>query len=252
MRIAFITDLHLDAEGVKPQAIDVRQNFLNALKFLAERKPTCLVIGGDVCYETPNRAVYEWVKKQLDGLPFPYYLIAGNHDNSVMLAEVFNLTHHLHGSELYYAVPLEGRPTLFLDTAKGQLSPTQWTWLREYMAALRDNNLLVFMHHPPLPADVRFMDEHYAFRQPDEFLELVQDLPCHAVVVCGHYHVEKVQQRGNLLTLLSPSTFYQMKQDTPTFAFDHFGVGIRIIDLTTHGTSSTVHYLNDQPNQVAT
>ncbi len=243
MRIAFLTDLHLDAEGVLPQGIDVRKNFCAALAYLSKQKPDGLVIGGDVCCETPDRAVYAWVREQLDQLPFPYYAIAGNHDDSVMMAEVFDLTHHLQGTELYYALPLEGRPTLFLDTAKGRLSPAQWTWLREYLTVLRDNNLLVFMHHPPLPADVQFMDTHYPFEQPDEFLALMRDMPCHVIVVCGHYHVEKIVQRGNLLTLLSPSTFYQMQQDTPAFAYDHFRVGIREINLTTHGTNSTVHYL---------
>ena len=243
MRIAFITDLHIGADGEKPQGVDVRQNFLNALNFLPEIKPACVVIGGDICLETGDRAVYEWAKQRLDELPYPYYIIAGNHDESPMMAEAFNLTHHLHGSELYYALPLEGHPALFLDTAKGRMSPAQWTWLREYMAALSGNNLLVFMHHPPLPADVCYMDANYAFSQSDEFYDLVKDLTCHVTVVCGHYHVEKVVQRGNLLTLLTPSTFFQLKHDSPGFCVDHLKIGIREINLTTHGTNSTVHYI---------
>jgi 3',5'-cyclic-AMP phosphodiesterase len=244
MRIAFITDLHIGADGEKPQGVDVRQNFQNALAFLAEIKPDCLVIGGDVCLETGDRPIYAWVKQELDKRPFPYYVIAGNHDDSATMAEVFNLTHHLHGTELYYALPLEGRPTLFLDTAQGKLSGTQWTWLREYMAALRDTNVLIFMHHPPLPADVMFMDTRYPFLQPDEFYELVKDLTCHVTVVCGHYHVEKVVQRGNLMALLTPSTFLQLKHNSVDMVVDNYSVGIREINLTTHGTNSTVHYVD--------
>lgn len=243
MRIAFITDLHIGANGEKPMGVDVRQNFLQALGQLEYIRPNCLVVGGDICNAGGDRATYTWVKEVLNALPFPHYVIAGNHDDSGMLANVFNKTHDLVGSELYYALPLEGYPTLFLDSAKGQFSPKQWAWLREYFRALRDNNVLVFMHHPPLPADVAFMDEHYPFRQSEEFLQLVRDLPCHVTVVCGHYHVEKVVQRGNLLVLLSPSTFYQLKQDTPDFAVDHYRIGIREINLTAHGTNSTVHYM---------
>lgn len=244
MRIAFITDMHLDVEGENPQGVDVRQNFLKALAFLDELKPNCLVIGGDICNTTADPAIYEWVEKQLDSLPIPYYVISGNHDNSVMLAEAFEKTHDLTGQELYYALPLEGRPVLFLDSSKGELSDEQWTWLRDYLTALRDTNVVIMMHHPPLPADVAFMDNKYPFRQSDEFLELVHKLPCHVTVVCGHYHVEKVVQRGNLLVLLSPSTFYQMKQDTLGFAIDNYRIGIREINLTTHGTISAVHYLD--------
>lgn len=243
MRIAFITDLHIGATGEKPLDVDVRQNFLQALGHLEYIRPNCLIVGGDICNSVGDRAIYTWVKELLNALPFPHYVIAGNHDESAMMAEVFNLTHHLHGSELYYALPLEGHPALFLDTAKGKMSSAQWTWLGEYIAALRDNNLLVFMHHPPLPADALFMDTHYPFRQSDKFYELVKDLTCHVTVVCGHYHAEKVVQRGNLLTLLTPSTFLQLRQDTDTMEIDSYRIGVREINLTTHGTNSTVHYV---------
>ncbi len=243
MRIAFITDMHLDAEGENPQGVDVRTNFLNALAFLDELKPNCVVLGGDICNTEGDRSIYEWVENQLKKLIIPYYIIPGNHDDAALMADVFHKGHDLHDDELYYALPLEGRPVLFLDSSKGVFSDAQWTWLTDYLTALQDNNVVIMMHHPPLPADVQFMDARYPFRQSDEFLALVQKLPCHVTVICGHYHVEKVIQRGNMLILLSPSTFYQMKQDTPGFAIDNYRVGIREINLTTHGTISTVHYL---------
>lgn len=244
MRIAFLTDMHVGAEDELVQGVDVRQNFLKALATVADLKPNCLVLGGDLCNTKSDPAIYAWIRTQIDQLPFPNYVIAGNHDDSVVMAEVFNKRHNLMSGELYYALPLEGRPALFLDSSKGVFSDTQWEWLREYMLALRDTNIVIFMHHPPLPADVLFMDRKYAFRQSDEFLELIRDLPCHVTVVCGHYHVEKVVQRGNLLVLLTPSTFYQLKQDTPEFAIDNYQIGIREVNLTTHGTNSTVVYLN--------
>ena len=243
MRIAFITDPHVGHADEKPMGVDVRQNFLNALAFLAELKPSCLVLGGDLCHDFGDAAIYEWMAEQVAQLPYPCYAVSGNHDDSELLANAFRLSHHLHGSELYYAIPLEGRPALFLDTSRGKMSATQWTWLREFLGALRDSNVLIFMHHPPLPADVRFMDTHYAFDQPDEFMALVRDLPCQVTVVCGHYHVEKIVQRGNILELLSPSTFYQMRPDTTEFTVDHYRVGIREISLTSQGINSEVHYL---------
>ena len=39
-----------------------------------------------------------------------------------MMASVFRNGHDLYGSELYYALPLEGRPVLFLDSSKGEFS----------------------------------------------------------------------------------------------------------------------------------
>ena len=169
MRIAFITDMHLGAEGEKPEGVDVRKNFLDAVALLDDLKPNCLVLGGDFCNTTADRSVYEWVKKQVDELTIPYYVISGNHDDSALLADVFHKNHDLLQGELYYALPLEGRPSLFLDSSKGEFSPEQWTWLRDYMSALRDTNVIIFMHHPPLLADVEYMDRKYAMRESEEF-----------------------------------------------------------------------------------
>ncbi|RIV17862.1 metallophosphoesterase [Fibrisoma montanum] len=244
MRVAFITDLHIGAEGEKPMDVDVRQNFLNALAFLPEVNPACLVIGGDICYQTGDRTIYQWVRQQVSRLRFPCYYIAGNHDDSTLLAEEMNLTHNLQDGELYYALPLEGYPSLFLDTSRGTMSPTQWEWLREHLLVLKDNNVLVFMHHPPVEADVRYMDTTYPFQQGDQFLSLVKELPCHVTVVCGHYHVEKTVLRGNLTELITPSLFFQMKHDPAHDAvIDHYRIAVRELNLTSHGTNSTVHYL---------
>ncbi|GAB3997707.1 phosphodiesterase [Spirosoma daeguense] len=243
MRIAFITDMHLDAEGENPSNVDVRHNFQKALAYLSELKPNCVVVGGDISNKGGDEAIYHWAKRELDKLPYPYFVIAGNHDDSAMMASVFKLIHNLNERELYYALPLEGRPALFLDSSKGEFSEEQWAWLGDYMKALRDTNVVIFMHHPPLPADVLFMDTKYPFRESERFLDMIRELPCHVTVICGHYHVEKLVQRGNLLVLVSPSTFYQMKQDTPGFAVDNYKIGIREVNLTTHGTISAVHYL---------
>ncbi len=71
MRIAFLTDLHLGAAGDLIQNVDVRQNFLKALEYVDQLKPNCLVLGGDICDTAGNRETYEWVKKEIDKLPFP-------------------------------------------------------------------------------------------------------------------------------------------------------------------------------------
>ena len=243
MRIAFITDLHIAGENEKPLEVDVRQNFLNALQAVKDLHPIALVIGGDVCYDTGDRAIYQWVSQQVNELPFPTYFISGNHDDSTLLSEELKLTHHLQDGELYYAFPMEGYPALFLDTSKGEMSERQWTWLKEHLSALRDNNVLIFMHHPPLKAGVVHMDTHYAFKQSDRFIELVKELPCHVTVFCGHYHVEEWIQRGNLSVLITPSLFFQLKKDTVNLEIDHFKPAVREVNFTIDGLMSTVHYI---------
>lgn len=246
MRIAFLTDIHIDQAGEHPQGVDVRQNFLDTLAAIAATKPNCLVLGGDLCNQAGDASIYDWIRAETRKYPWPTYVIPGNHDDAALMAAAFDRTRDLHDGELYYALALEGRPALFLDSSKATFSEGQWAWLRDYMKLLRDTNLVVFMHHPPVPADMQAMDRLGPFRPSDTFVELVKDLPCHVTVVCGHYHIDRIVQRGNLLTLLSPSTYVQLRADTPDFEIASYRVGYREVNLTTHGTSSSVHYL-DRP-----
>ncbi len=250
MRIAFLTDLHLGLAGQRPLSVDVRQNFLDALDFLTELKPDVLVIGGDVCYDTGEAEIYRWFREQVAARPYPWYAIAGNHDSSPLMARELGLEAHLHGEEVYFSTSFGDTTALFLDTAKGVCSETQWTWLRARVAELQGGEALIFMHHPPVPAGVEYMDTNYPFRESEKFLETIQPLR-RVTVVCGHYHAEQVVQRGDLTVFLTPSLFFQMKHDPAECVFDHFRMGIREINLGPEGLTTAVHYLDGNRTHTA-
>lgn len=242
MRIAFLTDLHLGTPGQSTQGVDVRRNFLNALNYLNELKPDALVVGGDVCYDMGQAQTYRWFRQRVESLPYPWFAIAGNHDTSPLMARELGLEAHLRDEEFFFEEKLGETSALFLDTGRGTCSEAQWGWLGEKLAG-RDE-ALVFMHHPPLLAGVGHMDTNYPFRDSSTFLELTAPLR-RVTVVCGHYHVEKVVQRGNLTVYLTPSLFFQMKHDPMECVFDHFRIGIRELNLLPGGNLTTaVHYLS--------
>lgn len=241
MRIAFLTDLHLGKPGQHTQGVDVRRNFLDALRYLTELQPDALVVGGDVCYDTGQAETYRWFRERVEALPYPWHAIAGNHDDSALMARELGLEAYLRGEEFFFEEKLGETPALFLDTARGVCSETQWEWLREKLAGREE--ALVFMHHPPLLAGVGHMDTNYPFRESAKFLETIESLG-RVTVVCGHYHVEKVVQRGNLTVYLTPSLFFQMKHDPVECIFDHFRIGIREINLLPDNLTTAVHYLD--------
>ncbi|WP_266363522.1 metallophosphoesterase family protein [Tellurirhabdus rosea] len=242
MRIAFLTDLHVGTETQKPLGVEVRKNLADALRFVTDLQPDCLVIGGDICYQTGDRAIYRWVQPQLAEVSVPVYAISGNHDDSVLLAEELGFREDLHGNELFFARPLEALPALFLDTSKGYCSEAQWTWLKEQVSLVK-GDLLVFMHHPPLLAGVGHMDANYAFQQRREMMALLHSVPGQVTVVCGHYHVEKVVRSRNVTVLITPSLFFQMKHDPVEVEIDHYRIGIRELNFSGEQQTSTVHYL---------
>ncbi|MBO0930055.1 metallophosphoesterase family protein [Fibrella aquatilis] len=239
MKIAFITDIHIAAEGECPAGVDVRANFLQTLDYVRATKPACVVLGGDLCFDVGERGVYQWIKQQLGNLPCQWFAIPGNHDDVTMMAEELHLTHHLTDGELYSAIPLEGYPALFLDSSKGSFSEGQWQWLGEELALLH-HNALVFCHHPVLPANALFMDTKYPFRQQARWVETTEELPCRIQVISGHYHTEATVMRGNTTVLITPSTYIQLDPHTPDIQLVKRGPYLREIEVTPHGLSSRV------------
>ena len=239
MKIAFITDIHLGADGEMPEGVDVRARFLQTLRAVRAMKPACLVLGGDLCFDYGVRQTYQWIHEQLQQLPCQWFAIPGNHDDVLMMAQEMHLNHHLTGTELFSAAPLEGYPALFLDSSKGRFSDTQWQWMADELALLH-HNVLIFCHHPPLPADALFMDQNYPFTQQDRWNETTQHLPCRMQVISGHYHCEAVVQRANTTVLVTPSTYIQLDPHTPELGLVKTVPYFREITVSPTGVTSRV------------
>ncbi len=228
MRIAQITDLHIGRADENTFDVDVRANFRRILSSIQQSPPDYIIATGDLCYQDPAPDILQYVKEQLDATGIPYFVIAGNHDNSLMLARCFGVEQHLHGSELYYQQVLDGQVVLFADTAQGELSATQKTWLKSALAAAT-GPLLLFMHHPPLLAGVPFMDRNYPLRDQEEVAALLMDSPYPVHVFCGHYHIAQSLQQANLQVHITPSNFFQIDPAQTEFAIEHHRIGFRDI-----------------------
>lgn len=243
MKIIQLTDLHLPAKGEDTMGIDVYQNFLNVLDAVQEEQPDHIVITGDLCLSAGNKSVYTAIKFQLDKLDVPYSIISGNHDDPLMLVEVFQTEHLLVGEELFYKRVLGGRKVLFLETSNGYMSEAQLNWLERELRQMRDS-ILIFMHHPPLLAGVPHMDSHYPLQNRDELISVLCNTPLPVMIFCGHYHVDKTLCHKNLTVQITPSTYFQIDWRMPAFAIDHYSPAYRVIELRPdHTISSSLVYI---------
>jgi Icc protein len=182
------------------------------------------------------------MKTQLDALGIPYAIIAGNHDDSTLLANVFGLENLLTDGDLYYRLPLHGHDLLLLETSKGTVSASQLAWLEAELAAL-NGPAIIFMHHPPVEGGVPYMDVNYPLRNMEEVQSILLRHPFPVYVFCGHYHVEKMLCLKNLTVHITPTTYFQMKWQEPVFQLDHLRIGLREILLRPDGVvESTVVY----------
>lgn len=243
MKIIQITDLHLDRKGAMPYGIDVRKNFTDILRAIRDEQPDHLVISGDLCFENGEKEIYKWVKNRLELQTFPYSLIAGNHDDPVMMAEVFDLEHLLTDDEIFFAKKIGKTTCLFLDTVKGYHSEKQLNWLRRQLYNHK-RDMIVFMHHPPFKAGLPFMDKKHGHKDAKTITDLLLSYSGNLSVFCGHYHIEKTIRYQNLLLQITPSCFYQLDQNSDVFRVDHHRIGMRIIQIKGEKIMTSVRYLS--------
>jgi Icc protein len=252
LTIAQITDIHIGQEGEMPDGVDVRKNFLSVLAAAAAEKPEHIVLSGDLCAHTGDRAITAWVRDRLDETGIPYSVIGGNHDETAFIAEVFGLERDLHDGELYYELSLKGIPLVMLDTDRGKISETQLAWLGRTLSSYDRPAAgkpyagpLVFMHYPPVECGVPFMDAHYPLRNRAEAYRALAGCGYPVPVFCGHYHSERTVVSGPVTVFLTPSTFFQIAREPagPNFRVDHRIPGFRRITVREDGIETTVRYL---------
>lgn len=245
MKIIQITDLHIGREGELPVGLDVRGNFAAILEKAAAMKPDYLVLSGDLSFHDGDPEACEWVRSLVVPLGIPFEVIPGNHDDPAGLARIFGYEKEdFHQGELYFFRKWGPQTVLFLDTSRGEMSSVQWQWLETQLAGWDSPLALIFMHHPPVPAGVPFMDQKYPFLQIQAFERLVQKYPLSYQVFCGHYHVEKTVAHRNGNVFITPSTFFQIAQHTDALAIDHTRPAFRAIDLQENGDLfTTVAYI---------
>lgn len=238
MKIIQLTDLHIGEADEFPQGVDVRSNFFGMLDLSLREKPDLLVLSGDLCYRDPSKETYVWIKKVMADTGIPWQAIPGNHDDTDLMAEVFEWDDRVKDHCLDLRMDVGEWVVLFLDSGKGAVSELQLLWLQRQLAEGGDH-VVVFIHHPVLEAAVPFMDIHYPLQNKTEVERVLRNSGKQIAVFSGHYHVEKLIQRGGISQFITPSTFLQINPVLENFEVDHYRPAVREIVLTDDGTLRT-------------
>ena len=240
MQIAIFSDPHTTEEGLHPFEIDVRQNFLDIVSQIQAANPDFLIITGDLCFKEGSEAVYRWQKQILDQTGIPYFLIPGNHDNTELMTKLFDHLPPMVDQELYYEARLNDESILFLDSAKGYLTPRQKSWLKDKLSA-RDQ-AYVCMHHPPDFMQVPHMDNQYFLQDREEVMQIFKGAKIPVYLFCGHYHVDKSAHFDQLHVFITPSCFFQIDDSLQDFSIDHTRIAYRSIHIADDRLDTKVYY----------
>lgn len=242
MRIIQITDLHIGTPEERPFDIDIRANFLRMLKAVEAVPHDLLVISGDLCLHEGDIATYEWIKQQLEAFQLNYLVIPGNHDDKDMMIDVFELQQQLKHETLFLTSSAGQPPLVLLDSGEGQVDETTLQLLRDYLQA-HPAPICLFMHHPPLPMGVPYMDNRHALRNTAPLLAVLTEHSYPISIFVGHYHVEKSVRWQNLDIHITPSCYFQIDWRQEHFAVDHHHIAYRYLNWDGEALQHAVVYL---------
>jgi 3',5'-cyclic AMP phosphodiesterase CpdA len=226
LRFAIVSDLHVGLPETiwdHPERFHLIEVSIPALEqileHLSQQALDFLLLPGDLT-QHGERANHAWLVERLRQLPFPVYVVPGNHDvplpqgDSVRIGlEEFATYYREFGygsapalcyrQQLAPGIQLIGLNSNCFDgeEQRGLLDPDQLAWLRQELAVCGKNLVLVMIHHNVLehvpdqachPLGRRYMLENAA-----ELLSVLNEFGVQ-ILFTGHLHVQNIARRGEL------------------------------------------------------
>lgn len=196
MLIAQVTDMHIKADGQLAYGrVDSAEKLARCvahLNRLTSRPDIVLMTGDLVDMGRPDE--YAVLRRLIDPLEMPIYVIPGNHDERRAFREAFadhgylpSDGEFLHYTLEDYPIRLIGLDTTIPGQPGGDMCAERLAWLDARLAEDRERPTVIFMHHPPFLTGLRNMDLQNC-ANGDALGALIERYPQVIRVLCGHVH----------------------------------------------------------------
>ena len=162
---------------------------------------------------------YEHLKALMKGIPFPVYMLVGNHDDAQVMRQVFPEHEYLGTSgPLQYSLKVGDIQLIALDTTTpqesfGQLSTENIEWLESELQKHSDIPVIIAMHHPPFKTLIGHMDQIGLLQGAEELKKVVMRYSNIERIICGHLHRSISVMFGNTIASTCPSPAHQVVLD---------------------------------------
>jgi Icc protein len=241
-RVVQFTDTHLLADpagemrgirslpALEACIADARRRFLPA---------DAILVTGDLIQDEPEG--YGFLELALAPLGAPVLLIPGNHD---VPAELHRRLSHppfqVGGCFALGSWVMVLLDTWFAESANGEgrLGPENLQWLDGTLAQHADRNILVCLHHPPMPMGGAGLDALGLLDGP-QCMGIIDRHRNVRAVTWGHAHQSFDLYRGDVRFMCTPATCMQFKPRSDEIAIDNRPPGYRVIDLAADGGLSS-------------
>lgn len=242
VRVLQITDTHLFAQKSETllgvNTWNSYQAVLDAIT--AQQRPCDLIVAtGDLAQDHTSEA-YQHFAQGIAAFSAPCVWLPGNHD---FQPAMFSALQDAGISPAKRVFCGDKWQILLLDSQVfgvpyGELSEYQLEWLERKLTATPDTFTLLLLHHHPLPAGCRWLDQH-SLRNACELDMVLSRFPNVRSLLCGHIHQELDLDWNGRRLLATPSTCVQFKPHSANFTLDTVTPGWRWLELRADGTLTT-------------
>ena len=249
MRIAQLTDLHLDPAEPHPHGVDTVANARAAVAALRKQAPDLVLVTGDLALHTGSRQAYALCRTVLDDVGCDYLVIPGNHDDASLFHALFGKRYRLQDGGLDRRVQVAGRDIVLLDSASGAIRAAQLDWLDAVLWSLHQDEkrgarlagVLIAIHHPIAGGISRYMEANYALVGRESLLDLLAGYADRIAitVLSGHYHTDADVVVRGVRQLVTPSTYATIDPTQGTFRSVGNRPGYRLLDWSDDGGIAT-------------
>lgn len=261
VKIAQISDAHLDLQDPFPHEVDVWDNFRWALESARANEVDLIVVSGDLALLEGKTDLYEAIAALMRRGNTPYLLIPGNHDDRRLFAGAFGRRYaQLSEETLDLSVRIAGASMYLLDSGDARLTSRQLAWLDMQIRAHREaairgelsRRVILWIHHPIITGFHRYMDQNYRLHNAEDVEGLLTpyggDLDI--AVFCGHYHTEDARESSGITQYVCPSLYVQIDPKEETFRVLSSAPGYRLVDVGDTGALATeVVYREEFPKR---
>ncbi|SHJ29338.1 metallophosphoesterase family protein [Aquimarina spongiae] len=236
IRIAHITDSHLDESFPFKDSISARKRFDRILKHIEDQNITQIVCTGDI---GENDGV-PYFFQQLEGKDLSITL--GNHDTFLETVKYLNTGARHDTQQIYYSSESMNTKFIYLDSSSGTIDSNQLNWLKQELNTTK--SIVIFIHHPIIGLNL-MVDSVGKLQNRQEVSNTLTQVPNPITIFCGHYHIESSVSLKNVTQHITPAISYQIKKHQDTIEIDTTSSGYRIIEIMEGQVSSTVNRISN-------
>lgn len=245
VRLAHLTDLHLFQDREQRLAGMRTWDTFERVMDLVDGQagaPDFLILTGDIAQDEALDT-YRMLRERLGHHLPRCRLVPGNHDNRDRLREVFPELFAAPHEYLTFSLSAGGWQIIGLDSqvpgeVGGHVDNAQIAWLDAEIRAARDRPVILFIHHPPVPINVHWLDV-IGLDESAGLVNLIHSTPRIRVVCAGHVHQEFAGYIGTTPLYTTPSSCVQFSARAER-EFDTRMAGYRLIELDAQGYRTRV------------